>query len=436
MFIGGLSWETTNQSLQNYFSRFGEVRDCIIMRDRATWRSRGFGFLTFKDPKAVNRVMMTQRHVVDGTVIDPKRAIPQAELQKTAKIFVGGVSQEASQRDFEIFFAQFGRVVDATLMMDKNTGRPRGFGFVTFGSDAAMEKCLGYRPLVILGKEIEVRPAQAADKMDEDDGSSRVARERGKFDRDGRFGDDKNHQVTQGNQSQAQCLTPQMGAHYWQLMQHYFHIMQRQTAENRGSNIGNMGNMGNMSNIGMGQITLQRMKKLQMLQMWKMQGGNSPTAQDGTSGMGHTQGMNPQMRQQATQWQQQHSGVNSVDAMGRGRGFTGQGSSQDRLSALEQHTLRQRSFPGRSWSPGFQNQNTRSWEGMYDDVPQLDGGHGSVGPVRNNTLQPPKRPAAFAQASAAPANAAPANAPNGPKNPDQKMRGLGGGHRRYNPYKR
>ena len=54
---------------------------------------------------------------------------------------------------------QFGRVIDATLMMDKDTGRPRGFGFVTFDGDAAVDATLA-GPLEILGKPIEVKRAQ------------------------------------------------------------------------------------------------------------------------------------------------------------------------------------------------------------------------------------------------------------------------------------
>lgn len=63
---------------------------------------------------------------------------------------------------------QFGRVVDATLMMDKDTGRPRGFGFVTFDSEAAVEACLNI-PLEILGKPIEVKKAQPRGNMREEE---------------------------------------------------------------------------------------------------------------------------------------------------------------------------------------------------------------------------------------------------------------------------
>lgn len=86
--------------------------------------------------------------------IDPKRAIPRDEQEKTSKIFVGGVSQEASETDFREYFMQFGRVLDATLMMDKDTGRPRGFGFVTFDSESAVENALNHPNLEIMGKAV------------------------------------------------------------------------------------------------------------------------------------------------------------------------------------------------------------------------------------------------------------------------------------------
>merc|ERR1719186_146788 len=53
MFIGGLSWQTTPESLRDYFIRFGEIKETMVMKDPNTKRSRGFGFVTFKDPLAV-----------------------------------------------------------------------------------------------------------------------------------------------------------------------------------------------------------------------------------------------------------------------------------------------------------------------------------------------------------------------------------------------
>jgi len=81
MFIGGLNWETTDgiaflyweiityiESLRAYFEQFGEITECTVMRENQTGRSRGFGFLTFKDPKVVN-VVMVKEHVLDGKIV-------------------------------------------------------------------------------------------------------------------------------------------------------------------------------------------------------------------------------------------------------------------------------------------------------------------------------------------------------------------------------
>lgn len=62
----GLIFST--ESLREYFSQFGDVQECTVMRDSATGRSRGFGFLTFRDPKTVNTVMVKE-HYLDGKIV-------------------------------------------------------------------------------------------------------------------------------------------------------------------------------------------------------------------------------------------------------------------------------------------------------------------------------------------------------------------------------
>ncbi|GKV21154.1 hypothetical protein SLEP1_g31161 [Rubroshorea leprosula] len=52
-FVGGLAWATDDQALENAFSQFGEIVESKIVNDRETGRSRGFGFVTFRDEKSM-----------------------------------------------------------------------------------------------------------------------------------------------------------------------------------------------------------------------------------------------------------------------------------------------------------------------------------------------------------------------------------------------
>ncbi|KAL4074311.1 hypothetical protein J3A83DRAFT_4128174, partial [Scleroderma citrinum] len=47
VYVGNLSWNTTDETLREAFGEFGEIIDAIVMKDRETGRSRGFGFVTF-----------------------------------------------------------------------------------------------------------------------------------------------------------------------------------------------------------------------------------------------------------------------------------------------------------------------------------------------------------------------------------------------------
>ncbi|KAH9061996.1 hypothetical protein EDB87DRAFT_1608734 [Lactarius vividus] len=168
MFIGGLNWDTTDESLRKYFTQFGKVDACTIMRD-STGRSRCFAFLTFDDPASVNAVMVRE-HFLDGKIIDPKRAIPRQEHQRATKLFIGGLAGSVTSESMREFFSQFGKVVDSTVMLDRETGRSKGFGFVSF-EDTDVTPFLGFGNLEIDGKLIDVKLAQPRSQRDQFDNS-------------------------------------------------------------------------------------------------------------------------------------------------------------------------------------------------------------------------------------------------------------------------
>ncbi|ORX36162.1 hypothetical protein BD324DRAFT_630427 [Kockovaella imperatae] len=158
MFIGGLNWETTDDGLKEYMSQYGEVEACTIMRD-PTGRSRGFAFLTYKDPSSVNQVMGMTHHL-DGKQIDPKRAIPRAEHERTAKVFVGGLAASVTSESLKAFLGQFGTVMDATVMYDRETDRSKGFAFATFADEEAVGVAMAASGIELEGKPIEIKKAQ------------------------------------------------------------------------------------------------------------------------------------------------------------------------------------------------------------------------------------------------------------------------------------
>ena len=66
LFVGGLSWDTNDQSLARAFESYGEVTDAKVISDRDTGRSRGFGFVTFSDANDARSAMQA----MDGANLD------------------------------------------------------------------------------------------------------------------------------------------------------------------------------------------------------------------------------------------------------------------------------------------------------------------------------------------------------------------------------
>jgi cold-inducible RNA-binding protein len=66
LFVGGLSWDTTDAGLRKAFESYGEITEAKVITDRDTGRSRGFGFVTFsRDEDAKTAISK-----MDGTSLD------------------------------------------------------------------------------------------------------------------------------------------------------------------------------------------------------------------------------------------------------------------------------------------------------------------------------------------------------------------------------
>lgn len=229
MFIGGLNWDTTEQGLVDYFSKYGEILDYTIMKDSSTGRSRGFGFLTFKDPTSVDAVVKTD-HILDGKLIDPKRAIARDEQDKVGKIFVGGIDPLVNEKDFNDFFSQFGHIIDAQLMIDKDTGRSRGFGFITYDSPDAVDRVCVNKYVTLKGKSMEVkRAAPRGQHQQQQQLQQQQQQQMAAYNPYGQYGQ---MAAQYGQYSQAN-MTPEM-VEYWQRMQQWYMYQQQQGGATEG----------------------------------------------------------------------------------------------------------------------------------------------------------------------------------------------------------
>jgi len=66
IFVGGLPYHTTDASLRDYFAVFGEIDEAVVITDRQTGKSRGYGFVTMSDKSAAERACKDPNPVIDG----------------------------------------------------------------------------------------------------------------------------------------------------------------------------------------------------------------------------------------------------------------------------------------------------------------------------------------------------------------------------------
>ncbi|KAG0469656.1 hypothetical protein HPP92_015745 [Vanilla planifolia] len=66
VFVGGLAWETPTEELRRYFEQFGDILEAVVIADKNTGRSKGYGFVTFRDPESAWRSVADPNPLIDG----------------------------------------------------------------------------------------------------------------------------------------------------------------------------------------------------------------------------------------------------------------------------------------------------------------------------------------------------------------------------------
>lgn len=80
LFVGNLPYNTTNEDLAKFFEQFGEVASAAVIMDRATGRSKGFGFVEMpNDPEADAAIAQGDGAEMDGRKLTVSEARPKTE---------------------------------------------------------------------------------------------------------------------------------------------------------------------------------------------------------------------------------------------------------------------------------------------------------------------------------------------------------------------
>ena len=140
--LGGLTWDTTQEDLREYFTSFGTILDCSIKHDPTTGRSRGFAFLVFDRKEIVDKILSQNEHFVKGRKVDPKPAHRRTGLtgiqqinqmssssssnsisNNNRKVFIGGLDPNFPDVQVLEYFSQFRPIDGKTFSFDDNSYR-------------------------------------------------------------------------------------------------------------------------------------------------------------------------------------------------------------------------------------------------------------------------------------------------------------------------
>jgi len=172
MFVGGLDRSTTAEGLFSWASQYGEVTDKVVVPDQ-NGASRGFGFVTFSTPDAVENCFVAERNagarlMVEGKSVEIKRAIPrdmgEGAHVRTCRLFLGGVQPDTCEDDIINYLASrhgnYVRCEKVDLLKDQD-GKNKGFGFITVDCEHSADRLtISEGSFQINGRPMSIKKAE------------------------------------------------------------------------------------------------------------------------------------------------------------------------------------------------------------------------------------------------------------------------------------
>uniref|UniRef100_J3MN93 RRM domain-containing protein n=1 Tax=Oryza brachyantha TaxID=4533 RepID=J3MN93_ORYBR len=177
VFVGNLPFSVDSAQLAGLFEQAGSVEMVEVVYDRQTGRSRGFGFVTMSSSEEAGAaVEQFNGYTFQGRPLRVNSGPPPARdefsprpprgggnnFDSSNKVYVGNLSWGVDNSTLENLFSEQGNVLDAKVIYDRESGRSRGFGFVTYGSAEEVTNAISNLDGVDLdGRQIRVTVAES-----------------------------------------------------------------------------------------------------------------------------------------------------------------------------------------------------------------------------------------------------------------------------------
>lgn len=151
LYVGNLPYDVDSEKLANIFNEAGVVEIAEVIYNRETDQSRGFGFVTMSTvEEAEKAVELFNRYDLGGRALTVNKAAPRGSRperpprvnEPSFRIYIGNLPWQVDNSRLEQVFSEHGNVVSARVVYDRETGRSRGFGFVTMATETEVEDAI------------------------------------------------------------------------------------------------------------------------------------------------------------------------------------------------------------------------------------------------------------------------------------------------------
>ncbi|KAG6745106.1 hypothetical protein NC652_036659 [Populus alba x Populus x berolinensis] len=176
LFVGNLPFNVDSARLAGLFETAGNVEMVEVIYDKVTGRSRGFGFVTMSTIEEVEAATKQfNGYELDGRTLRVNFGPPPQKESSFSRgprggesfdsgnrVYVGNLSWNVDNLALETLFREKGRVMDARVVYDRDSGRSRGFGFVTYSSAEEVDNAIdSLNGAELDGRAIRVSVAEA-----------------------------------------------------------------------------------------------------------------------------------------------------------------------------------------------------------------------------------------------------------------------------------